>query len=101
MSGDKLSDYPCGFRDEWHGQQQCSEKCPAVEMERPCPLLPVFRAHIALRADMRKLRAAVLGGMLLGDAPDIYRRAADLCEAIDEAEDANMLNALADVVAKL
>lgn len=57
MTGDELFDYPCGFGDEWTGQDHCSEKCPAVEMKRPCPLLPVYRAHIKLRDDMRKLIA--------------------------------------------
>ncbi len=95
---DKLPGYPCGFGDEWEGQDHCSEECPVVEMKRPCPLLPVYRAHIKLRDDMRKLRKAVLGEMTPPVAREIYSATAGLCEGMALYNAAGRLHTLADVV---
>lgn len=49
---DELKDFPCPY----FGMIACSETC-----FQECGLEDIYRAHIKLRADMRKLRAAVLG----------------------------------------
>lgn len=89
-----LFDFSCIYGDAYRGAPvgQCfhSEQVPCKQASR-CIALPVYKQVIALRK-------AVLGDMMVGDAADVYRRAADLCEAIDDVEDANMLNALADAV---
>ncbi len=91
---DALSGYPCGFGDEWAGQSQCSEECPAVEMKRPCPLLPVYREHI-------KIRKALLGDMTPEEAVRCYMRVRYLSIFQGRQDDADHLSALADVVKAL
>lgn len=87
---DELSGYPCGFRDEWHGQQQCSEECPAVMPPgRPCPLLAIYRRHMALRK-------AVLGDMGAELAARIYRGAATHYNGRDLPATEAHFDALAD-----
>ncbi len=98
---DSLRGYPCGFGDEWEGQDHCSEECPVVEMKRPCPLLPVFRAHIKLRDDMRELRAAVLGDMTAEEAAELYRAAGCAIDHDGYTPEGFHLYTLADVVAEL
>ncbi len=63
-----------------------------------CVVLPIYDAHIALRTDMRKLRAAVLGGLPPEVAAYVYRNAAQLYgERANEDAKARFM-ALADVV---
>ncbi len=91
---DKLSEYPCGD-SKW----PCSETCPAAQDASDCRSVPVYRAHIALRADMRKLRAAVLGDMTPEKAAQMYRTASK--RESGYVNSWGRFNALADVVAKL
>lgn len=97
-----LNQFPCPYYVVT-GLEHCA---PEYLSDRPycapCGLLPVYRAHIKLRDDMRKLRAAVLGDMTAEEAAALYERAADGCLYFqDTPEDANKLWAIADVVAKL
>ncbi|KKN35219.1 hypothetical protein LCGC14_0785910 [marine sediment metagenome] len=54
---DELLAFPCPSRDL---DSRCDDMCIVADV---CDLAPVYRAHIKLRNDMRKLRAAVLGDM--------------------------------------
>ncbi len=72
MTGDNLRDYECP--EEW--LNACNADC---SYRGKCVVLSVFRAHIALRADMRKLRDAVLGDMT---APGPYTIKAEAWDGI-------------------
>ena len=95
-----LGAYPCPIGIDTWCNAECAEaidNCEAVM----CRWLPIYRAHITLRADMRKLRAAVLGNLPREVAAYIYRNAAQLYgERANEEAKARFM-ALADVVAKL
>lgn len=97
---DELKDFPCPIGPGMWCNAECAEaldRCKDVT----CRWLPVYRAHIALRADMRKLRAAVLGDMTPAVAREIYSATAGLCKGMALYNAAGRLHALADVVAKL
>ncbi len=72
---DKLLGYPC---NPLRLRSRCTEDCLAGNT--PCERRDVYRAHIALRADMRKLRAAVLGDMTPKEAAKRYQVMAHVCE---------------------
>ncbi len=93
---DKLSGYPCPTH--MHHHDVCDGDCTWRVM---CDLKPIYDAHIKLRDDMRKLRAAVLGEMTPAVAREIYSATAGLCEGMALYNAAGRLHALADVVAKL
>ena len=105
---DKLSDFPCPWRSDStenpqprHSYKPCDGDCLD---DYSCPALPIFRAHIKLRDDMRKLRRAVLGEMTPAGATQMYRRYADWEHAINKVThgpDKAHFDALADAVAKL
>ena len=82
----------------------CNAEC-AEALDRckdvTCRWLPVYRAYIKLRADMRKLRRAVLGEMTASEATQMYRRMASICGRGGFLHNEKHLHALADVVAKL
>ncbi len=48
---DELKDFPCPSRDL---DSRCDDRCIVADV---CDLVPVYRAHIKLRDDMRKLIA--------------------------------------------
>ena len=90
MTGDKLTDYPCG---EWY-LTNCFHPLPPCDKADECEQLVANREHIALRR-------AVLGEMTPAVAREIYSATAGLCEGMALYNAAGRLHALADVVAKL
>ncbi len=95
MNCDELKEFPCPNAAD---DAVCNEDCPVLLL---CRYPPVYRAHIKLRADMRKLRAAVLGGLPPEVAAYVYRNVTTLYAERGNAEAERRFNALADVVAKL
>lgn len=97
---DELKDFPCctciGM---------CNEKCASSMDAHPvfsCRHLDAHRAHIKLRADMRKLRAAVLVGSLTAHmSAEVYRGVAISLNRHGCDGTAAHFNDLARVVAKL
>ena len=98
---DELRGYPCPIGPGMWCNAGCAEaldRCKDVT----CRWLPIFRAHIALRADMRKLRAAVLGGSLTAHmSAEVYRGVAIYLNRHGCDGTAAHFDALADMVAKL
>ncbi len=92
MTGDNLRDYECP--EEW--LNACNADC---SYRGKCVVLPVFRAHIKLRADHDALRGAVLGDMTPEKAAQMYRTASK--RESGYVNSWGRFNALADVVARL
>jgi hypothetical protein len=86
MTLDDLSGYPCGD-SKW----PCSETCPASKHPTLCRVLPIYRAHIALRK-------AVLGNMTAEEAAEMYRGVAYFNPEWESNGTGAHFNALADVV---
>ncbi len=102
---DKLSDFPCPWRSDStenpqprHSYKPCDGDCLD---DYSCPVLPIFRAHIKLRADHDALRRAVLDDMTAAEAAEMYRRVPVQIPFIGGRAVRRHFNALADVVAKL
>ncbi len=94
---DKLSGYPCPTH--MHHHDVCDGDCAWRAM---CDLKPIYDAYIALRADMRKLRAAVLVGSLTAHmSAEVYRGVAIYLNRHGCDGTAAHFDALADMVAKL
>ena len=102
---DELKNYPCpyargnGGREDWG--KECQTEDDACFLRHACAALPIYRAHIALRDDMRKLRAAVLGEMTAAEAAEMYREAQSSCDYWGGTDAGDHMTKLADVVAKL
>ena len=101
---DELSKYPCTY---YGAPNDTTVPCaPERALDKTfcasCPLQPVYRAHIALRADMRKLRAAVLGDMTAEEAGILYERAAEsMLYTQDTSEDGDKVWKMAQAVKAL
>ena len=101
---DKLRGYPCPWRSDStenpqprHSYKPCDGDCLD---DYSCPVLPIFRAHIKLRADHDALRRAVLGDMTAELASTVYRTVARQLHERLYWRRAKHLRALADVVSK-
>ncbi len=95
---DELAGYPCprwGVPQAMEGCQPDQEWCG---MDGKCRYGDVYRAHIKLRDDMRKLRAAVLGDMTAAVATKLYLRAALMIGTVERVDAMVHFNALANVV---
>ena len=93
MNLDELSGYPCPYVIKGPCTNNPGPGCPLGHKES-CSVLPIYRAHIALRA-------AVLGDMTPAEAAEMYRRIGDDRENASYVEIRDKLNALADVVETL
>ena len=95
---DELKEFPCPNAAD---DAVCNEDCPVLLL---CHYPPVYRAHIALRADMRKLRKlrklrkAVLGDMTPGEAAYAYKSIARAAWNHPFLRNDQHFNILADVV---
>ena len=101
---DKLSDFPCPWRSDStenpqprHSYKPCDGDCLD---DYSCPALPIFRAHIKVHDDMRKLRAAVLGELSPEEAGRMYREFATGCYKVEPAGTVHF-NALAAAAEEL
>ena len=94
---DKLSGFPCPYYITT-GHVACNPDQPNCAK---CAQLPIYRAHNALRDDMRKLRAAVLGDMTAEEAAKMYREAQSSCDYWGGTDAGDHMTNLADAVAKL
>jgi len=96
MKLDELSGYPCIYYGGTPDKAPPTPCDPERALDKTfcskCDLLPIYRAHIALRA-------AVLGDMTGKEAAKMYRAAA--CRSSTYDDEMDRFNALADVAETL
>ena len=88
MTGDKLTDYPCG---EWY-LTNCFHPLPPCDKADECEQLAANRELIALRR-------AILGDMTPEEAARLYLRAALMIGTVECVDAMAHFNALANVAA--